>query len=214
MTKTLFIPVKSNINIQPLLKKIKLNGTIGLLSSVQFLHYLEEANKIIKNSVIGGQILGCNVTSALKIKNNVDNFLFIGPAYFYPAYIAFKIKKPVYILNPLTKKFSKVKKEEISEYEKRIKVKQIKLLSAKKLGIIVSTKPGQQNLQLALNLQKKYKNSFIFLTNTLSTNELENFRDIDFWINTACSRIEDKNIINLEELPKEHDPRRQDNEHS
>ena len=38
--------------------------------------------------------------------------------------------------------------------------------------------------------------------NTLNELELENFRKVDIWINTACPRIEGKNIINLEDLPK------------
>ena len=39
-------------------------------------------------------------------------------------------------------------------------------------------------------------------TYNLDLNELENFREIDYWVNTACQRIEGKNIINLEDLPK------------
>ena len=31
-------------------------------------------------------------------------------------------------------------------------------------------------------------------------NELEDFNDIDFWVNTACPRLEDRNIISLEDL--------------
>ena len=37
--------------------------------------------------------------------------------------------------------------------------------------------------------------------NTLNIEELENFPDIDCWINTACPRIEGKNIINMDVVP-------------
>jgi diphthamide biosynthesis enzyme Dph1/Dph2-like protein len=36
--------------------------------------------------------------------------------------------------------------------------------------------------------------------NTLRENELENFPDIDIFINTACPRIEYKKVINIEDL--------------
>ena len=67
---------------------------------------------------------------------------------------------------------------------------------SKKIGVIVSTKPGQEKLQLALKLGYP-----VFVCNEVDENELENFQ-MDYWINTACNRIEGKNIINLEDLPK------------
>ena len=86
--------------------------------------------------------------------------------------------------------------------EERKKGKLLRFYSAKSYGILVSTKQGQYKLKKALELQKKLKNSFIFIFNTLNLNELENFPDIDCWINTACPRIEGKSIINLEDIPK------------
>jgi len=76
--KKLFIPAYSTIDISPLIKKIKTKEKFGLLSSVQFLPQLKKANNLLKNSIIGGQILGCNVKNAIKIKNKVDSFLYIG----------------------------------------------------------------------------------------------------------------------------------------
>lgn len=200
--KKLFIPAYSTINIEPLIKKIKTKEKLGLLASVQFLPQLEKANKILKNSIIGGQILGCNVNNAIKIKDNIDAFLYIGSAYFHPIEIAIKTKKPVYILNPLTQKISKVNEKEIEKHEKLKKGKLIKFYSAKSYGILVSIKPGQYNLKKALELQKNITNSYIFIFNNFNENEVENFPNIDFWINTACPRIDSKKIINLEDLPK------------
>ncbi len=197
--KKLFIPAYSTIDIEPLIKKIKLKQKLGLVSSVQFLPQLKKANKILKNSIIGGQILGCNVKNAIKIKNKVDAFLYIGSAYFYPIEIAVKTSKPVYIANPFTQKVSKVSEKET---EKIKKVKLLKFYSAKTYGILVSIKPGQYKLKEALTLQKKLLNSYIFIFNNFNENELENFPNIDFWVNTACPRIESKKIINLEDLSK------------
>lgn len=200
--KKLFIPAYSDIDISPLIKKIKIKKKFGLLASVQFLPQLKKANKLLKNSIIGGQILGCNIKNAVKIKNKVDAFLYIGSAYFHPIEIAIQIKKTVYIANPYTQKISEVNKKEIEKIKKQKKGKLIRFYSAKNYGILVSTKPGQYNLKAALKLQKKLKNSYIFIFNNFNEIELENFSNIDFWINTSCPRISSKNIINLEELPK------------
>ena len=56
-----------------------------------------ETKQLLKNSVIGGQITGCNINNALKIKNKVNSFLYIGSGIFHPIEIAIKTKKKVYI---------------------------------------------------------------------------------------------------------------------
>jgi len=200
--KTLFIPAKSKVDISVVLKKVKIKGKIGLITTAQFLNQLPKAKKIIKNSIIAGQILGCNVSTAEKIKNKVNSFLYIGSGKFHPIQAAIKTNKQVYIANPNTNEFSRISKEEIEKKKREQKGKLLKFLASKKLGILVSTKPGQNNLKKALSLQKKLKKeSFIFIFNTLNTEELENFPDIDCWINTACPRIEGKKIVNIGVVP-------------
>jgi diphthamide biosynthesis enzyme Dph1/Dph2-like protein len=193
--KTYFIPVKDRTDLTNLFRKVKLEGRIGLVGTVQYLEQLKKANKIIKNSVILGQVLGCNVKNALN--KNIDCILFIGSAYFHPIEIAVKSEKPIYILNPLTEKISKVSEKEIEEYKRKIKGKQLRYLHAKNKAILVCVKPGQNRLKEALKLSYP-----IFLFNNLDEHELENFPDIDIFINTGCSRIDSKKIINLEDLPK------------
>ncbi len=199
--KTLFIPAKGTLNLKQL-KKLKIKNKFGLLSSVQYLHHLPKIKKIFKNSIMGGQVLGCNITNAIKISSKVKSFLYIGSAYFHPIEIALKTNLPVNIFNPLTEKFSQVSKQEVENIKNQNKVKLIKFYSAKKYGILVSAKKGQYNLKTAIKLQNKLKNSYIFIFNTLNLQELENFQDIDCWINTACPRINNKNIINYQDLPK------------
>lgn len=195
--KTIFIEAKSKEDITNVIKKFKEKGKVGLVSSVQYLNQLEKAQKLIPNSIIVGQVLGCNVDNA--IKSYADVFLYIGSAYFHPIKIAIETNKPVYIANPLTNNISKVNEKEIEEHKKRIKGKQTKYLMSNQRAFIVSTKPGQNKLNIILKRKEKYP---IFICNNLDLNELENFREIDYWINTACNRIEGKNIINLENLPK------------
>ncbi len=197
--KKIFIPAKSKKNIGEVLKKVKIKGKVGLITTIQFLDQVKNLKN--KNFIFGGQILGCNIKNAEKIKNKINSFLYIGSGKFHPINIAIKLKKSVYIANPLTNEFSKIKESEIKDYEKKLKGKLSKFYAAKKYGIMVSTKKGQYNIKKALELNKKLKNSYIFLFDNLDQNEFENFSEIDIWINTACSRIEGKNIINLEDLP-------------
>jgi len=193
--KTYFIPAKYKKDLTSLFKKAKLEGKIGLASTVQYLEQLEKASKIIKNSVVLGQVLGCNVNNILN--KDVDCILFIGSAYFHPIEIAAKSNRPTYILNPLTEKLSKVSDREIEDCKRKIKGKQLRYLNAKNKVVLVCTKPGQNRLKEALNLGYP-----IFLFNNLDEIELENFPDVDIFINTGCSRIDSKKIINLEDLPK------------
>ncbi len=199
--KVMFIQAKYNKGIKEVLKKVKIKGKIGLVTTAQHMHHLKEAQKTIKNSIIGGQIIGCNFKNAEKIKNKVDCFLFIGSGDFHPFELALKTGKEVYVANPYSNQITKISKEEIEKKKKEIKGKYIKFLNAKKVGILVSTKPGQYNLKKAIELRKKLKKeNYIFVFNTLREEELENFPDIDIFINTACPRIEFKKVINIQDI--------------
>lgn len=218
--KTLFIPSKytgkmdlSKISIDKLPKKI------GIVTTAQFLGKIEEIKQYLekngKEAFIDkakqknlGQLLGCDVGAAEKIQDNVNAFLYIGSGAFHPIGVALKTSKEVFQFNPITSVFSKLDCKEIENYKKRIKVKYIKFLSADNIGILVSTKPGQNSYKKALEIKKKMenkgKNCFVFVFDTLNSNEMENFPFIGFWVNTACPRIADdedkKNVIGMGDL--------------
>ena len=225
--ETLFIPAKYEGKVS-LGKEVigKLPLKTGLAASVQFVGQLgiikkeiesiknesllkKSINKKIKNrkAIIAGQILGCNVKNAEKIANKVDAFLYVGDGEFHPLAIALKINKPVYQYNPLSKSFSKIYEEEIAQYKKNQKVSYIMFLHADNVGIIISTKPGQYYPIEKINplikkLENKYKNKqfYTFVCDNVDEREFDNFNFIQAWVNTACSRITGKNIINVEEI--------------
>ncbi len=184
--KTLFLPATLKFN-KELFKKIKIKN-FKVVTTIQ---YLKEVKKHFKNAK---QILGCS-----KFKKT-NTFLYIGTGSFHPLRLT-KYSKNIHILNPETKQFYKLEQSEIQTYKKQQKGKLIKFYSSKTYGIIVSTKPHQYNLKTAVKLKNKLKNSFIFLTNNIEEEQLQNFPQIQCWINTACPRINYKNIINLEDLP-------------
>lgn len=185
--KTLYIHATLKFN-KELLKKIKIKEKYEVVTTIQ---YLKEIKKYFKNAK---QILGCSVFP------KKQTYLYIGTGKFHPLRLA-KFAKNIYILNPETKQFYKSESKEIELYNKQLKQKQKIFLMSKNRGILVSTKNGQYHLNTAKKLAKKLK-AKIFLFNTLQEYELENFPQITCWINTACQRIEGKNIINAEDLPK------------
>ena len=205
--KTLFIEAKSQTNISKnLLDKLKLPKKIAVVSTIQQLHVLNEIKDYLGKKgidvIIGGQVIGCNVINASKIKDDVDAILYIGSGEFHPIEVARKTGKEVFKLNPYTKVISKISEKEVKDYEKKIKGKLVKFYSSKKIGIIVSLKPGQQLLWKAEKFVKdhKEKECFIFVTNEVRKEELENFNDIEYWVNTACSRIELPGMISIDDI--------------
>ena len=207
--KKLFIEAKASIDIKlPSREMRKLPKRVGLVTTIQHLHKLKDVKKQINDSVIGGQVLGCNAGNADRIKGKVDAFLYIGSGQFHPIEVAMKTGKDVFAYNPFTKKMKKLDKKLIKDYEGRKRGALIKFLSSKNIGILVSTKTGQMDMKRALKLKKKGdktdKNHYLFAFDTLRFEELENFPFIQCWVNTACPRIADekKGIINITDIPE------------
>ncbi|QQG39068.1 MAG: diphthamide synthesis protein [Candidatus Woesearchaeota archaeon] len=203
--KLFFLPAKSKTDIKSTIEKIdlsKLNGKIGLVTTVQYLDQVKKYQSLIPHSIFAGQILGCNVSQPYSILKQVDCFLYIGSGDFHPIELL-KLKKPVFVLNPETQKFKELDQKVLTDYEKSVRGKQLKFLNANKIGILISLKPHQKNLKVALELKKKLGDkAYLFLCSNFSDFEAENFREMDIFVNTACPRIDSKNIINLVDLPK------------
>lgn len=203
--KILHIPAKALVDIRLPDKELKkLPKKIGLVTTVQHLHKLSDVQNQLPDSILGGQILGCDVKSAEKIGAKVDAFLFIGSGVFHPLAVAVKTKKPVFCWNPFVREMKIIDKKEIEMHEKRKKAALTKFLSSDRIGILICTKPGQYHLEKALKLKEKNdKEYYLFQFDTLNLSDLENFNFIQCWVNTACPRIsEDRaNIINIDDIP-------------
>jgi 2-(3-amino-3-carboxypropyl)histidine synthase len=210
--KSLFVEARWIGKIEPVIEKaIKLlPKKVGLITTIQHKHELKKIKEMIEKSgrkaVIGGQILGCDVSNAKKIEKEVDAFLYIGSGEFHPLGVALETNKEVIKANPLANEISKIKKEDVEAYNKRQKGALLRFLSSKEIGILVSTKPGQENLKKALELKNKIKdkNCYIFAADTINEAEFENFPFIECWINTACPRFADhkKGVVNYELVEK------------
>lgn len=236
--KTLFIPVKYEGKIiipENIIKSLP--NKLILFSSIQFLDQLNNVKKQIeiqgkkiitvksKNFLYSGmscdegQLLGCNLEcfdnskDDKKLKEDFDAFLYIGDGVFHPKALMIKNRKDIYCYNPKSNKLEIIKKELHDEYEKKKKGAILKFLTSENIGIIITTKQGQNNTkraeQLKSRIMKKYPNkkTFLFLVDEINFNELENFNFIDIFVNTACPRIAyddsirtEKKLINIDDL--------------
>lgn len=228
MVKVLFFETPYNKEIllnNKLINYLKKNKikSIALFASIQFIK-LDKVKKQLKNINIKTtkakrtnketQILGCDTyhdSFKEDIISKTDVALYIGDGLFHPQALLFsqiykKQFKKIISYNPVTKQIKILNKKDIQKQINRIKANLKKFLMAKTIGIIVSTKPGQQYLELSKKLKQKLKNKkvYIFITNNIDLNELENFPFIQSWVNSACPRIgfdniENKSIINIKE---------------
>ena len=189
----------------------KLPERIALASSIQYIDSIKEVKSELENkgkkvillqgdhSKHKGQILGCDVTGiTIKSieKKKFDAFLYIGDGEFHPKILLLAQKernKDVFLFNPMNRSFRKIEHTDIEKIEKKNKGALLKFHTSANIGIIVSTKPGQERLKKAIELKKRLtkmgKNSYIFICNTLNPEELENFNFVDCYINTMCPRI-------------------------
>lgn len=205
--KRVHIHAKDNAEIK-ISNLSDLPSKIGLVTTIQHLHKLDDVKKFLegegKKVTICGQVLGCNAKCA--IGADVDAYLYIGSGKFHPIAIQLETLKDVYVLKG--DKAEKLDNKEIEIYKKREKAGLVRFYSAKNVGVLISTKQGQNRTDDAVKLKKelKDKNVYLFIFETLDFSQLENFPFIDVWVNTACPRIMDdweklrKPVINIDVL--------------
>ena len=202
---TLFIEAFSNIDLKKSLDKslnyLKDYSRIGLVTTTQHLHHLNESKDFLEDNgkevVLGsspstrkGQVLGCNFSS---IKNlDVEIFLFIGNGNFHPLGINLFTNTPVLALDPYNNEIRKM--DEYADRILRIRFARItKAKSAKKWGILVSSKEGQYRMKLAKELKKTIeKNSmeaYIILLDNVTPDALLSYLELDAFVVSACPRI-------------------------
>jgi len=205
--KPLFIPVYSKISIdksQILQISKKLPKNLVIAYSIQYEYQAKQIKQILSknhNILKFIQVLGC---SKPIFPESTQAILLIGDGRFHAVSLAFETKLPIYIYT--NNQLTKIAETEIKEFEKKKKAAYVKFLNAKKIGILMSTKPGQQNLKKALELKNellsKDKEPYILIGDNINTAEFENFPEIQSWVNTACPRLDmnDARIVNLSDI--------------
>ncbi|MGM5482047.1 MAG: diphthamide synthesis protein [Nanobdellota archaeon] len=176
----------------------KLPDRLAVFTTVQYIdnlkeikEYLESKDKTVilpdMNATYNGQILGCSI----KKLEGIDGMLYIGDGEFHPIALALENDIPTYKYNPFSKSFTIIKESDIKKIRNIQKAGLAKFYHSKKIGILVSLKPGQFNISIKNKLSKKYPNKkfFTLVFGTLDPRILESFTFIECFVNTACPRI-------------------------
>jgi 2-(3-amino-3-carboxypropyl)histidine synthase len=178
--------------------------TVGLVTSVQHLHMLNQAREILTRSgktiIIGdtgqmgypGQVSGCNYSNAKSIANEVEAFLFVGGGMFHALGIALSTTKPTVIADPYDNRAYSISGEAQKILKQRfVSIQEAK--NAKKFGIFIGLKPGQKHLENALRMkelaEKKGKTAYLLAAREIIPESLLEFPSIDAYVNTACPRV-------------------------
>jgi len=189
------------------IKKLEKFKKIGLVTTVQFIkamknvqEYLKKMGKEVflhKSLKYPGQIVGCNLQSAKAIENRVDCFLYVGAGKFHPLGVALKVKKPVFSLDLEKNEIYSLEKEKF-KWQKKKAWYEAKLKDAKKVGIIISWKKGQNNIREAMRqkkeLEEKGKEVYILAFDRIVKEKIEGLK-FDCLINLACPRLDEELII-------------------
>lgn len=202
--KTIFISakIKNEPNYDEVIKLIEKEipeKKLSLCYSNQFIDIARKVKGLLGDRVIHRtQVLGC---SRPKFPREVEAILIVGEGKFHSVSLAYESKLPTYMLED--GRIIKILNEDVKKMEQKERGMYLKYLNSKKVGVLITNKPGQQRLKSALDYfhNLKDKKGYMFIANDLNTKEFENFQ-IDCWVNTACPRMDltDGSILNLEKL--------------
>ncbi len=198
--------VDADLSILPRsLEKLEGFGKIGLVTTIQHIHQLDAVKEFYEKSgkkvFVGkpfgfakkqGQILGCDIGSASTIDRDVDAFVYFGGGMFHPLGALIMTTKPFLVVEPFTGTIEFIDRyREI--HRKRSRGKILASVDAKTFGILVTTKNGQHNMAMASLLKNKIEqqglSAGILVSNTFDFDSINNMREFDAFVNTACPRI-------------------------
>jgi len=176
-------------------------GKVGLCAIVQYRKHLELLEKELKEKglkvFVGrgnlekGQVLGCNYTSVKEVEGKVEAVAFVGDGLFHPIGLSFAVGKPVFLVDPVQKEVRELEQEKDLFLRKRIAMIE-KVKQAKSVAIWVSTKRGQQRIQQAMQLKRKFekrgKRAFVVASDFVKAEHLLGM-EIEAIVCTACPRI-------------------------
>jgi 2-(3-amino-3-carboxypropyl)histidine synthase len=197
----------------------QLPKTVILFLNIQFMHQYDAIKKQLEAAGItvktvrpkhawhDGQVLGCSVEHW---DEGQDAFVYVGDGLFHPKAFLFNNDQPVYVYDPKTKKTKIITKEEIAQVERGRKAGLAMFYASKHIGVLLTTKYGQQRINPAKKLQETFpdKTFYLLLGDTIDFSKLEDFPFIQSFINTACPRISDdvskvpRPMVNIEEIPE------------
>jgi 2-(3-amino-3-carboxypropyl)histidine synthase len=194
----IYVPNPVDFDLRVLEKALPLisRGSAGLVTTVQHAHLIPAMELFLKEHGVAvcvaegsgrtplrGQVLGCCFTAARETGAAV--ILFVGTGVFHPVGIALATKARVIALDPLTGTVQEVNADAL--LRRRFAVIE-KARQAERIGIILSTKSGQQRPDLARRLAALSERAVILTMQEVSPDELLNL-GFGCYVNTACPRL-------------------------
>jgi 2-(3-amino-3-carboxypropyl)histidine synthase len=205
---TIYVEARATVNISeavekalPLLEKWR---RIGLATTVQHVQTLDVVREVLvraaKIVIIGdagrlsypGQVIGCDYSNAKSIVKDIEAFLFVGGGRFHALGVALSTSKPTIVADPYDNRAFSVDDEADRVLRQRWRsVKEAQ--KARNFGILIGLKPGQKNLEQALQIKRKLeekgKNACMFAIREATSEALSEFPTIEAYVNTACPRL-------------------------
>ena len=203
-----FLDARSRLDVTSVLSKAdyKLSGLkkIGLATTVQHLGELDMIRRHLEGlgietvmtpaggrSLRTGQIIGCDYTPLKMIASKVDSFIIIGSK-FHAMGASIAVDKPVILVDPYSNQVIDMKRTREAIIRRRYAAI-TKAKNARVFGIILGTKPGQHDPAGALSLKEEIngqgRTATIIVVDEISPDSLENFREVEIFVNTACPRL-------------------------
>ncbi|HKM13900.1 MAG TPA: diphthamide biosynthesis enzyme Dph2 [Candidatus Methanomethylophilaceae archaeon] len=202
----LFIEARAKVSITKSFTDLveQLPKKVGVLASIQYVGLIPEAIRIIEASgreaflsegdtriKYPGQVLGCDCSTAERIMDSVDAFLFLGEGDFHPLAAAFGTDKILFVLNPITGEMRNI--DSIRDRMLRKRFAAITLASdAESFMVIICSKVGQNRSAEAKEVVEKIreagKKAYPIILDEVNSETLAHYR-VDAFVNTACPRI-------------------------
>jgi len=195
--------------IRSLVSYVKSKGVekVGLSYVIQHKPIVDYVKNVLENEGLrvftgkrsgyvkyGGQIIGCDYSSAVEVNDYVDAHIVICGGYFHAIGLGLATMKPIIKLDPYTNSFEDLSKT-IKRYLSVRYAKIMRTLDAKKYGVIVGARKGQYREDLVKLLIKLIRDKGLdyelFLSDILTIDVLRNIDkgDIDAYIVTSCPRL-------------------------
>ncbi len=143
-------------------------GRMGVVTTVQHVGFLPQVLDALSSlgfrPLVGrpggraryeGQVLGCDLSSASSLREEVEGFLYFGTGRFHPLAVHLATGKPVLAVNPLTGRRERISSPE--EFLRRRRAVMMKAAGASSFAVVVSTKPGQARFGLAESLMERLR---------------------------------------------------------
>ena len=208
----LFVPAYSTVEVDGVLEsaaaKLSSEGVrkVGLISSVQHVHQLERARRVLAEYGIEaltskspdpampeGLVIGCDARAAEKLRGSVDAFLVIAGGVFHALGVALATGAATYAADPYTGRVAEVGQMARKAVARRL-ADLAAALEARSGLLIASVKPGQRVGWSRLEslrglLSRRGLRLRVAVCDDVTRDALQDYGGADVYINAACPRL-------------------------